>query len=74
MVNGENRWKDRYAGQWQAAAGEVKLDTFIASAADREKELDHMWYPGIEAGVEGVRWVENCVRSADKGAVWLDYQ
>ncbi|MCY9105301.1 hypothetical protein [Bacillus inaquosorum] len=43
-------------------------------AADREKELDHMWYPGIEAGVEGVRWVENCVRSADKGAVWLDYQ
>ncbi|MCY7939977.1 hypothetical protein MOE00_20145 [Bacillus inaquosorum] len=50
------------------------MDTFIASAADCEKELDHMWYPGIEAGVEGVRWVESCVRSADKGAVWLDYQ
>lgn len=43
-------------------------------AADQGKELNDMWYPGIEAGVEGVRWVENCVRSADKGAVWVDYQ
>ncbi|MDQ7747466.1 Gfo/Idh/MocA family protein [Hydrogenophaga pseudoflava] len=30
-------------------------------------------YPGIDAGVEGVRWVENCVCSADAGAVWVDY-
>ncbi len=30
-------------------------------------------YPDIHAGVEGVRWVENCVRSADAGAVWVDY-
>jgi len=30
-------------------------------------------YPGIEAGLEGVRWVENCVRSADQGGVWVDY-
>ena len=30
-------------------------------------------YPGIEAGIEGVRWVENCVRSADQGGVWVDY-
>ncbi|MFV0358989.1 Gfo/Idh/MocA family protein, partial [Tropicimonas sp.] len=31
-------------------------------------------FPGIEAGVEGVRWVENCVRSADRGGVWVDYE
>lgn len=31
-------------------------------------------YPGIEAGVEGVRWVENCVRSADLGGVWVEYR
>lgn len=31
-------------------------------------------YPGIEAGVAGVRWVENCVRSADLGGVWVDYR
>lgn len=30
-------------------------------------------YPDIAAGVEGVRWVENCVRSADLGGVWIDY-
>lgn len=32
-----------------------------------------MWYPDVHAGVEGVRWVEACVRSADAGGVWLDY-
>lgn len=31
-------------------------------------------YPDIHAGVEGVRWVENCVRSADQGGVWVDYR
>ncbi len=31
-------------------------------------------FPGIEAGVEGVRWVENCVRSAEQGAIWVDYR
>ncbi|MCK4131571.1 Gfo/Idh/MocA family oxidoreductase [Ralstonia nicotianae] len=31
-------------------------------------------YPDIHAGVEGVRWVENCVRSADAGGVWVDYR
>lgn len=31
-------------------------------------------FPGIEAGLEGVRWVENCVRSADQGGVWVDYR
>ena len=30
-------------------------------------------YPSIDAGVEGVRWVENCVRSADMGGSWVDY-
>ncbi|RBW68543.1 Gfo/Idh/MocA family protein [Bacillus taeanensis] len=42
-------------------------------AADRGEAFDR-WYPGIEAGVAGVRWVENCVRSADNGAVWIEYQ
>ncbi|GAE27979.1 myo-inositol 2-dehydrogenase [Halalkalibacter wakoensis JCM 9140] len=41
---------------------------------DQGRQLENSWYPGIEAGVEGVRWVENCVRSADNGAVWVDYQ
>ena len=31
-------------------------------------------YPDIDAGIEGVRWVENCVRSANSGGVWVAYQ
>lgn len=30
-------------------------------------------YPGITAGLEGVRWLENCVRSADAGGSWVDF-
>lgn len=41
-------------------------------AADRGQPAP-LRYPDIEAGVEGVRWVEHCVRSADAGAVWIDY-
>lgn len=37
------------------------------------KKID-FWYPDINAGVEGVRWVENCVKSADLGSVWIDYE
>lgn len=42
-------------------------------AADKGETVD-FWYPNIHAGVEGVRWVENCVHSADNGAVWVDYK
>jgi hypothetical protein len=31
-------------------------------------------YPGIKAGTEGVRWLENCVRSADAGSAWVNYE
>lgn len=31
-------------------------------------------YPDINAGIEGVRWIENCVRSADNGASWVNYE
>lgn len=41
--------------------------------ADKGEEAE-FWYPDIHAGVQGVRWVENCVRSADNGAVWVDYR
>ena len=36
--------------------------------------LDSIVFPDINAGIEGVRWVENCVRSADKGGVWVDFK
>jgi predicted dehydrogenase len=51
---------------------------WIAQAIDAKLRGDEDFlkthhYPGIEAGTEGVRWLENCVRSADAGAAWVDY-
>ncbi|MFC7392764.1 Gfo/Idh/MocA family protein [Scopulibacillus cellulosilyticus] len=39
-----------------------------------EETLKNLVYPDIDAGLEGVRWIENCVRSADKGAVWVNFE
>jgi predicted dehydrogenase len=43
-----------------------------ANRGDHE-QLATLRYPDINAGVEGVRWVERCVQSADLGGVWVDY-
>lgn len=32
-----------------------------------------MWFPNIMDGAEGVRFVEKCVRSADRGSIWVSY-
>jgi len=36
--------------------------------------LKSMIFPGIEAGINGVRFLENCVKSADNGSEWVDYK
>lgn len=52
---------------------------WIAQAIDAKQRGDEAFlkthhYPGIDAGTEGVRWLENCARSADAGATWVDFQ
>ncbi|WP_372528594.1 Gfo/Idh/MocA family protein [Piscinibacter sp.] len=44
-------------------------------ATDRgdAQALREIRYPDIHAGIDGVRWVENCVRSADNGGIWVKY-
>ncbi|MGM0216100.1 Gfo/Idh/MocA family protein [Enterococcus sp. AZ109] len=42
-------------------------------ATDNNQTVD-FWYPNVEDGIEGVRWVANCVRSAEQGATWVDYE
>lgn len=39
-----------------------------------EETLKNLVYPDIDAGFEGVRWIESCVRSADNGACWVAYE
>ena len=34
---------------------------------------ENLWYPGIEAGISGIKFLEKCVESADHGSVWVDY-
>lgn len=46
----------------------------IATQNGDRRTLETLVYPDINAGAEGVRWIENCVRSADNGASWVDYQ
>jgi len=45
-------------------------------AADRNDTitLDNLVYPDLKAGVEGIRWIQNCVRSANAGSTWVDFQ
>ena len=45
-----------------------------ASDAGDSARLASVRFPDVHAGVQGVRWVENCVRSADAGGVWIDYR
>lgn len=47
----------------------------FAIAMDKSKrgEKTDFWFPDIHAGVQGVKWVEKCVESADKGAIWIEY-
>lgn len=46
----------------------------IEAASEGRAPDPGLRYPDAEAGVSGVRWVENCVRSADAGGVWIDYR
>jgi predicted dehydrogenase len=34
---------------------------------------ENLWFPGIDAGIAGVKFLEKCVESADNGSVWVDY-
>ncbi len=36
--------------------------------------LNNTWYPDINVGLEGVRFIENCVKSADDGSKWVKYE
>lgn len=36
-------------------------------------EYGDFWYPNVESGAQGIKWIEKCVQSADNGAVWVDY-
>jgi predicted dehydrogenase len=46
------------------------LSAHKAGRAPTDAEMD---FPGVEAGIEGVRFIGKCVESSHKGAVWVDF-
>ena len=45
----------------------------VAMAGADTAEYEDFWYPSVKAGAMGVKWIEKCVESADKGAAWIDF-
>lgn len=39
-----------------------------------ETTLKNLVYPDINAGIDGIRWVQNCVKSANAGGVWVEWK
>jgi predicted dehydrogenase len=46
----------------------------VEHGTNADDVMNDMWFPNIRDGAEGVRFVENCVRSADSGSVWVEYE
>ena len=61
-------------GLFEAWSNLYRRFALAMDATDRGDQafLKDFWYPGAHAGLMGVRWVEQCVKSADAGAVWVD--
>lgn len=62
-------------GLFEAWANLYYRFALAMDATDRNDStlLKTLRYPDIHAGVEGVRWVERCVQSADQDGAWVDY-
>ena len=52
--------------------GRFALAMDAANRGDTET-LAALRYPDIDAGVDGVRWVERCVESANNDSTWIAY-
>ncbi|OAE08214.1 Gfo/Idh/MocA family protein [Pantoea sp. OXWO6B1] len=61
-------------GLFEAWSNLYRRFALAMDATDRGDDafLNNYWYPDVHAGLAGVRWVENCVRSADAGSVWVE--
>lgn len=39
-----------------------------------EETLKNLVYPDLEHGIDGIRWINACAKSADEGGVWVDFE
>ncbi|MCK4555959.1 MAG: gfo/Idh/MocA family oxidoreductase, partial [Candidatus Aminicenantes bacterium] len=46
------------------------LNKKLSGESLSKEELD---FPGVDEGVQGVKFIEKCVESSKKGTVWIDF-
>ncbi|WP_394273565.1 Gfo/Idh/MocA family protein [Butyricicoccus sp.] len=74
----EARVEDRIGGGhaeglFEAWANLYRRFAVAMDAANNGEEYGDFWYPNVESGAQGVKWIEKCVESANNGACWVDY-
>ena len=57
---------------WSNLYRRYALAIHAVNKGDKEF-LSGFWYPDVEAGVKGVRFVNKCIESAKAGSVWVNY-
>ncbi|MCI6926708.1 Gfo/Idh/MocA family protein [Butyricicoccus porcorum] len=75
----EARVEDRIGGGhaeglFEAWANLYRRFAVAMDAANNGEEYGDFWYPNVESGAQGVKWIEKCVESANNGACWVDYE
>jgi predicted dehydrogenase len=62
------------SGYFDAWANLYRRFALAMSPEPQAKDLlDGQWFPSGQDGVQGVRFVERCVASADQGSAWVDF-
>ena len=74
----EARVEDRIGGGhaeglFEAWANLYRRFAVAMDAANNGEEYGDFWYPNVESGAQGVKWIEKCVESADNGAAWVSF-
>ena len=44
------------------------------TASHKQTSEDSIWYPSVNDGAFGIHWIDSCVKSADAGEVWVDFE
>lgn len=73
----EARVEDRISGGHSEGLFEAWSNLYrrfaIAMLGGDKSEYGDFWYPDVEAGANGIKWIEKCVESADNGSIWVDF-
>ena len=73
----EARVEDRIGGghaEGLFEAGATLYRRFaVAMQGTDHNEYGDFWYPSVEAGAQGIKWIEKCVESAENGSSWVNY-